>query len=340
MNSVGKNASQQQADRGAERSASARPAHKHQRDGAQVAVYNPTKRHPAAFKYALMTKISTSLCLLWLACGLFAASAAPSASTSTPAHGVAASKKTAASQGKIAVEPKSVPAAPPEPQPVIVTLPADTLVLLSLDEDMRSGLQQSGDSVQYLVDADVHAPSGQLVIACGAKATGVVTESVGVGGFGRNGVLKISCESVTAVDGTKVAFADPQLLKHASGSQLTNLLTSPVLLMPFKKGNDLKLNRGMPLTMATASDTKITLPMPDPAVSTPAAIALPPPVTVVEHGHNKKPFNAAIKSYTDADVVFTTGTGDEDLSIADIQKLLLSEAAPAAAPAAPPVEQQ
>lgn len=192
------------------------------------------------------------------------------------------------------------------------TLPAHTVVLLSLDEDLRSGQQPAGTAITYRVDKDISSSDGKVLIAAGAHGYGTVIASSGVQGFGKNGKLEISCEYVTAVDGSKIPFDDPDF-KNSGGGTRVRALIRPLLLMPFSKGGDVKLEKGLPLTMATASDCPIQPTSLQPNTQD---------VQVLPNGHNQKTFSARIKSFTADDVVFSTQSGDTDMKLSDINKIL------------------
>jgi hypothetical protein len=194
-------------------------------------------------------------------------------------------------------------------------LAAHTLVLLSLDEDLRSGQQPVGDTVAYKVDKDVLDSDGSVIIAAGAPGYGKIITSSSVGGFGKNGKLVISCEYVTAVDGSKILFTDPEF-KNSGGGTRVRALIRPLLLMPFSKGGDVKLQRGLPLTMSTDTDNPIKTS--NTATNSQA-------VQVQQTGHNRTPFTAFIKSYSTDDVIFTTGVGDVDMKLTDVNKIILAD---------------
>lgn len=61
--------------------------------------------------------------------------------------------------------------------PKRVALPADTPVSLVLLDTLESGGSKVGDMVHLIVSRDVTAPSGEIVIPKGSKATGKVTWS-------------------------------------------------------------------------------------------------------------------------------------------------------------------
>lgn len=83
----------------------------------------------------------------------------------------------------------AVPVAAPAPS-TMRTLPANTEVLLSMNEELTSKKNDEGDTFYMTVVHNV-VQDGYIVIPKGARATGEVTWRTGKGAFGKSGKLQI-----------------------------------------------------------------------------------------------------------------------------------------------------
>lgn len=86
----------------------------------------------------------------------------------------------------------------PEVQPAVAAssmsaamLPADTEVLLRLNDQLNSRSNRVGDTFSMTVVNDVMA-NGQVVIPQGTRAVGQITWRTGRGGFGKSGKMEIT----------------------------------------------------------------------------------------------------------------------------------------------------
>lgn len=142
-----------------------------------------------------------------------------------------------------------------------VTLPEGTPVLLVTQDRMVSGEVEVGSKVRLLVERDVLGPSGQVLIAKGAPASGTVLKSEGSGFFGRSGALDFSLDNATAVDGTAVRLR--AVRSATADDQETAVIVGGVLLswaFIFMEGDDVDIPAGTVLNTWTSENTKISKP--------------------------------------------------------------------------------
>ena len=118
-------------------------------------------------------------------------------------------------------------------------------VKLILLEKQRSGDSKRYSRVNYKVDEDVTDKEGNILIRKGTPAYGTVLSSRRSGMLGRRGILDISVDYTTAVDGQKVNL---RANKARSGSGNKGLITAGALLvawpLAFCKGSNVSIDAG------------------------------------------------------------------------------------------------
>jgi len=118
-------------------------------------------------------------------------------------------------------------------------------VKLILLEKQRSGDSKRYSRVNYKVDEDVTDKNGNILIRKGTPAYGTVLSSRRSGMLGRRGILDISVDYTTAVDGQKVNL---RANKSRSGSGNKGLITAGALLvawpLAFCKGSNVSIDAG------------------------------------------------------------------------------------------------
>jgi hypothetical protein len=92
-----------------------------------------------------------------------------------------------------------------QPTGQMLAVPDGTAVHVQLKKEMSSQTIQRGDTIEFEVAEPVLIEE-TAVIAKGATATAKIEESKSAGHFGRRGRLAWAMESVTAVDGTRIAL--------------------------------------------------------------------------------------------------------------------------------------
>jgi hypothetical protein len=90
-------------------------------------------------------------------------------------------------------EQAGAPAQPPSPQPVVV--PAGTRVRVRLAQALSTKESQTGDSFSGTLVSPIRV-NGETVIPAGVRASGVVTDSKGLGRFKGHAVLAIRLDSI------------------------------------------------------------------------------------------------------------------------------------------------
>lgn len=140
-----------------------------------------------------------------------------------------------------------------------IVIPEGTPVLLVTQDRMVSGEVEVGSKVRLLVERDVLSPTGQILIAKGAPASGTVLKSEGSGFFGRSGALDFSLDNATAVDGTSVRLR--AVRAATANDQETAVIVGGVLLswaFIFMEGDDIDIPAGTVLNTWTAENTKLS----------------------------------------------------------------------------------
>lgn len=143
---------------------------------------------------------------------------------------------------------------------VTVTLPADTVFKISLNEEISSKVNVEGDIVHFTVQEDV-LQDGVLVLPRGAQGSGVVTKVSRPKFFGRSGSLEISFNQVFSIDAEEIPTvlgpeSQEKLKMEAAAvgaSAVGALALGPIGLVGglFVKGKDAEMPAGTELYIQT-----------------------------------------------------------------------------------------
>ncbi len=144
-----------------------------------------------------------------------------------------------------------------------VTLPANTVFKISLNDDVSSKVNQVGDVVNFTVQEDVKV-GDVLVLPRGTQGSGVVTKVTKPKSFGRSGALDISFDQVFSVDDeaipTVLGPESKEKLKMEAAavgaSAIGALALGPVGLVGgfFVKGKDVVMPQGTTLYIQTREE--------------------------------------------------------------------------------------
>lgn len=144
-----------------------------------------------------------------------------------------------------------------------VTLPANTVFKISLNDDVSSKVNQVGDVVNFTVQEDVKV-GDVLVLPRGTQGSGVVTKVTKPKSFGRSGALDISFDQVFSVDDeaipTVLGPESKEKLKMEAAavgaSAIGALALGPVGLVGgfFVKGKDVVMPQGTTLYIQTKEE--------------------------------------------------------------------------------------
>lgn len=144
-----------------------------------------------------------------------------------------------------------------------LTLPANTVFKISLNDDVSSKVNQVGDVVNFTVQEDVKV-GDVLVLPRGTQGSGVVTKVTKPKSFGRSGALDISFDQVFSVDDeaipTVLGPESKEKLKMEAAavgaSAIGALALGPVGLVGgfFVKGKDVVMPQGTTLYIQTREE--------------------------------------------------------------------------------------
>lgn len=147
-----------------------------------------------------------------------------------------------------------------------VSVPANTLIKISLVTPVNAKNLKVGDTIQYKVAEDV-VENGMLLFAKGEPGTGTVTKVKQARNFGRDAEVVIDFKSTKAMDGTNVdtfvgAEAKKQMetLAMAAGASLAGIvLLGPIGVVAgiFVNGKNIDLPAGTELYIQTKADTTL-----------------------------------------------------------------------------------
>lgn len=148
---------------------------------------------------------------------------------------------------------------------VKVTLPANTVFKISLNEDISSKTNEVGDEVNFTVAEDVLVDE-VLVLPRGAQGSGVVTKVSRPKMFGRSGSLDIAFNQVFTIDGAEIptvlgpeAKEKLKMQAAAVGASVVGALAlGPIGLVGglFVKGKDVEIPAGSELYIQTQEDVE------------------------------------------------------------------------------------
>lgn len=144
-----------------------------------------------------------------------------------------------------------------------VTLPANTVFKISLNEEVSSKTNLAGDPVHFTVEEDVKVDD-VLVLPRGAQGSGVITKVTRPKFFGRSGSLEISFDQVFSIDDDTIPTvlgpeAKEQMKMQAAAvgaSAIGALALGPIGLVGgfFVKGKDVEMPAGTELYIQTRED--------------------------------------------------------------------------------------
>ncbi|WP_295163708.1 hypothetical protein [Selenomonas sp. F0473] len=151
--------------------------------------------------------------------------------------------------------------------PVVpVSVPADTLVKISLVTPVNAKNLKVGDTIEYQVADDVFV-NDALVFAKGSRGEGTVTKVRQARNFGRNAEVEIDFNNTKALDGTYVttyvgeeAKKEMEHLAMAAGASLAGIaILGPVGIVAgaFVRGKNVDLPAGTELYIQTKEETTL-----------------------------------------------------------------------------------
>jgi len=166
-----------------------------------------------------------------------------------------------------------------------IVLPEGTKIRVRLDQNISSSTAEEGQTVEFSVTDPVRVAE-TIVIAEGARVTGVITEAHEKRRLGRAGKLDFSIDRVRTVDNQWVPLRYTVLKKSGQSHAVrTGILTAgvaavfwpaaPVMLL--WKGQDITVNRGVAFEVFTDTSHSIAAASVAAGIS-PGPVAPPPPV--------------------------------------------------------------
>src|SRR4249919_214810 len=196
---------------------------------------------------------------------------------------------TAAAQATAPASPMAAPSAPPAVAPVQaiapaaslpsqMTLPANTEVLLSMNEELstKGGKIEVGTKFRLSVVQDVRL-NGYIVIPRGTPAMGEVTYKTGKGMFGKSGKMEIDLRHLD-LNGQIIPITG-HYRQEGSGNTVATIATV-VLVAPIAgmlvTGRSATLPQGRELKAYLADALPVTVPV---AAAAPSVTALTIPAT-------------------------------------------------------------
>lgn len=148
-----------------------------------------------------------------------------------------------------------------------VTLPAQSLVRITLLKTVDSGKAQVGDLIDYRVAEDVMV-DGRVVIPAGVISQAKVTEVSSAGRLGKDGRIVVDFGKIVSLDGTPVrlrvdekATQENKSLELAAGASMAGIvLLGPVGLVGgyFVKGKDVKIEANTQFYVETERATPVS----------------------------------------------------------------------------------
>ncbi len=185
-----------------------------------------------------------------------------------------------------------------------IVLPEGTKLRVRLDQNISSATAEEGQTVEFSATDSVRV-GDTVVIAEGARVTGVVTEAHEKRRLGRAGKLDFSIDRVRTVDNQWVPLRYSVTKKSGQSHAVrTGILTAgvaavfwpaaPVMLL--WKGQDVTINRGVTFDVFTDTNHAIGAATAAAGIS-PGPVA-PPPAPNMAPGGNGGPSAAATVSIT------------------------------------------
>lgn len=166
-----------------------------------------------------------------------------------------------------------------------INLPEGTKIRVRLDQNISSATAEEGQTVEFSVTDAVRA-GDTVLIAEGARATGVITQAHEKRRMGRAGKLDFSIDRVRTADNQWVPLRYTVTKKSGQSHAVrTGILTAgvaavfwpaaPVMLL--WKGQDININRGVAFDVYTDSNHALGSAVPVTTASTAAALPVSPP---------------------------------------------------------------
>lgn len=140
------------------------------------------------------------------------------------------------------------------------SLARGTPVYLELTETISSDNVRAGTPIVLRVALDVRS-GGEVVIARGAPASGVVEAAESSGIVGKAGTLVLRATSCTAVDGSRVLLQGAQRLKGAEYVEESAAIAGMVCCLGvFLRGKKVETGESKVITASVFNDVEIDLP--------------------------------------------------------------------------------
>lgn len=146
------------------------------------------------------------------------------------------------------------------------TVYQDTLVKIKTVTELDSRKNRVGDLVVYQTAEDVYS-NGLLVIPQGTQGTGKITKVRQSRNFGRDAVLEVSFDNITAFDNTLIqtemgdkAKEETKSLVKAAGASVAGIaLLGPIGVVggAFIRGSDITIPAGTELYIQIKADTTV-----------------------------------------------------------------------------------
>ncbi len=168
----------------------------------------------------------------------------------------------------------AAPAAAPAPS-TLRTLPANTEVLLSMNEELSTKKNDEGDTFYMTVVHNV-VHDGHIVIPKGARATGEITWRTGKGAFGKSGKMEIELRYVE-VGGKRVPLIG-SFRQEGEGNTVATVagVIAAGVFAAFITGKTGRIPAGRELSVRTKEELAFAVPNGAPAVQ-PAVMATAAP---------------------------------------------------------------
>ena len=147
-----------------------------------------------------------------------------------------------------------------------VTVPANTLVKISLVTPINAKNLKAGDVIKYQAAEDV-IENDMLIITKGAPGEGVIKKVTQAKNFGRDAEIEMDFKDIEAVDGNPLAMIlgeeakkNMEQMGMAAGASLAGMLVlGPIGIIggAFVKGKNINLPEGTELYIQTSSDNTV-----------------------------------------------------------------------------------
>lgn len=178
---------------------------------------------------------------------------------------------------------QAIAATKPAPVGRMKSLPANTEILVRMNEELSTKKNEEGDTFYLTVVHDVLL-DGFVVIPKGARATGELTWKTGKGAFGKSGKMDVEIKYVE-VGGQRVPLVG-KFRQEGEGNTVATVAAVALVWVaaPFITGKTGRIPAGRELTVHTRDEMPVALPeVPAPTpnveapVSQPAVLTATPP---------------------------------------------------------------